>query len=311
MKKLAQFIENNFNLIFIVSVIAGILFPCSKWMQFALVPTLMLSLFLSFLEINFVEVVRCFKRLQRIILTIILFMIVIPAMLWFLIKPFVPFEYALGFLILALVPPGVTTITLANIAQGNKEWVLVLVITGSFIAPFSIPLMLKWLVGTQVTIDALVMFTKLTIMIVVPFILAFYVKKYVGSLVDMTQWSYKAINISLVAIMTYIPISLYREQIFSASIINFWILLGTYVLFILFHIIGYSISWGQPKADKITTSLSKTYMNSTLAVVIAIEFFSGNTVLTIVFADIPWMTIFGPFVSVIHSNWFCKYVESS
>lgn len=97
------------------------------------------------------------------------------------------------------------------------------------------------------------------------------------------------------ALIIYAVISVQSEAILQnpLGIIGdlFWI----YLLFILFHIVGYVSAFWRKKEDKIALSVTKTYMNNALAIVIALQFFSPQVALIMVISEIPWGTTLGIF----------------
>ena len=60
----------------------------------------------------------------------------------------------------------------------------------------------------------------------------------------------------------------------------------------LLHIIGFYLPFWADRKDRITTSLSTAYMNSTLAIVFATQFFSAETITAIILYQIPTNLIF-------------------
>ncbi|MBU0647989.1 hypothetical protein KJ855_02315, partial [Patescibacteria group bacterium] len=69
-----------------------------------------------------------------------------------------------------------------------------------------------------------------------------------------------------------------------------------FALFIIFHIVGYYILPSKNKSDKISMSIALTYMNFTLAIYIASEFFADvNILLVVLLSIIPWSICIIPF----------------
>jgi len=76
-----------------------------------------------------------------------------------------------------------------------------------------------------------------------------------------------------------------------------------YAFIFLLHLAGYYAFWWEPKDVRQTSSISLTYMNFTLAIFLATQFFpQPGIILPLVLCVIPWAT-FMPAWKRITARW--------
>jgi len=138
-------------------------------------------------------------------------------------------------------------------------------------------------------------------MIFIPIILAEIIKriKLAKPIIEKTQKYVSGINIIIMSILGYIGIAIQSETLLNnpSSIIKQLIALT--ILFTIMHLVGYMIAFWRPRKDKISVATSNTYMNSSLAFVIAVEFFPPEIVLISIVAQLTWNIFPGIFKQIL------------
>lgn len=95
----------------------------------------------------------------------------------------------------------------------------------------------------------------------------------------------------------------HREVLFSSSIISIVEkLLYAYLVFILLHIVGYSLGFSENIKGRIATAVGAAYMNNGMAIVIAAIYFNSYILVFAVLSEIPWNTLLGIFRKVLKWN---------
>lgn len=104
--------------------------------------------FFSALKIDLKEAFVYFSDFKMMIVSNIFMLIVLPAVIYVIMQFIYP-PLAVAFLILAAMPSGMTSPFLSEIVGGTESLALVLTISTSFFAPFTIPLMMPVICGNR------------------------------------------------------------------------------------------------------------------------------------------------------------------
>jgi BASS family bile acid:Na+ symporter len=170
MLKIRQTIENNFSLLLLIGLVVGLFLP--SFGEFSDEIVIFLTALLIFLSCADIEP-RDFIKVD--IFQIGLFTLarfaVFPLVLFYLAQQFVP-EFAIGVLLLALMPAGVAVASLCSMSKANVSLGLSLTIISSLLAPAFIPSVFSFL-GQVVAVDVAGLFTTLMLVVIVPIVLYF------------------------------------------------------------------------------------------------------------------------------------------
>ena len=136
------FLLNDIVLVIMVisSMAVAIIFPdFGAWFKMLPVYCLMINFFLSYLSIDLESVWKVLKGHRRQILAFtVMKLAVLPVVIYFVFY-FVAPDYALAALLLTGVSTGVVSPMISNMVRGNSSLVLVVVVTTSALAPFTLP----------------------------------------------------------------------------------------------------------------------------------------------------------------------------
>jgi len=224
----------------------------------------------------------------------LIMLVIFPLLTWFIVNPLYP-EIGLALFLLAAMPVGMTAPLLVEVAGGRQLISMVLTVTTSLLAPITIPLMIKLTYGATIGVDALGMFKQLVLVIFIPFILALIVRRLIPSAVDRVKPVTKPVSIVLLGLLIIGAVAKQSDSIIALS--NDWrhvfVILGIlYLFFIATHFFGYFAFWWKAHEDKNTASISLVYMNFSLAIFLASQFFPGPEVLLpLVLSILPWTTL--------------------
>lgn len=287
-------LSKSYILVMITALMFGLFLPATSY----LIPwnTLFLQVifFLSCLKINPSQVGSFLKDWKFLLLTNCLMLIGFPLTVWLVINPFFP-NMGLALFLLAAMPVGMTTPLLVEVVGGKQTIAMVLTVTTSLLTPFTIPLLTKVLYGTSISVDALGMFKQLVLVIFLPFILALLTRKTLPALVERAKSKTKPFSILLLGLLIAGAVSKQSHQVLELSR-NVWqlilIIVSLYAFFLILHVIGYFAFWWKKRTDRSTTSVALTYMNFTLAIFLAAQFFpKPEILLPLVLSILPWATL--------------------
>lgn len=265
------------------------------WMPMA---SLAMMLFLVFLKIDAVDVFAHIKDYRLMIFVNSLLMIVIPLAFYFAARIIDP-QLAIGLLLLTAMPAGVSTPALTDILKGNAALSMSLAIISQVLAPFTVPLLFILVDYGELTINKLILFRDISILVFVPMILSHLVKKTFPSAVKRTQHLFTSANVLLLFLFIYLAFSSQRSVLLENPAGLLWRILVLYIVFILLHLIGYFICYKRNRADRIAVALGTAYMNNGIAIVLAISYFKPEILLLMVLSELPWNTLLAPFRKVV------------
>lgn len=252
--------------------------------------------FLSALKIDFKEFAKYLKDEWMLVVVNAWMLVILPVIVYMFARLLVP-DLAFAFLLLAAMPAGMTSPLLADIAGGRQSLALVLTITTSLLAPFTIPLVIKLLAGATVAVSFFAMFLSLAKVIFLPFALAVVVKRIWHRKIKATYYTFKPISIVLLGLLIMGVVAKQADVILRGLNASFFrLIVALFILFILFHVFGYFTVFWHGARDRMTVTVCVTYLNFTLAIYLAGTFFNDPQVtLPVVLSVLPWSLLMLPF----------------
>ncbi len=291
-------LENSYLVIVILALALGLLIP-EKAIILTPFSTIFLQIifFLTSLKIDAKKVLKDISKNIPSILAINVFMLVLLPIVVFYAAQYTIAYLALPLLLLAAMPSGMTTPLLTEVVGGKTSLALILTLTTALFAPFTIPLILLIFAKTTVVVSAAVMVWSLTKVILIPFILAQIVRSLGYSKFKYTFFTFKPISIILLGLLITGAVADQADVIIDNLGVQTIIHLGILFLFtILVLVIGYFSLYKKDHKEKVTIAVSLAFMNFTLAIYIATNFFKDpNILLSSVLIIFPWALLLTPF----------------
>lgn len=252
-----------------------------------LVIELFLLLLFAMLKINYHDFVKNIKRIDLVILLTFLKIIVLPVATFFAAQ-YLPQQFLLGFVLIASVPAAMAAPGLLLMFRGNTSLSLVITVITNLLAPFSIPLVFKYTVGTTIEMEILPIFIFLLIMVLGPFIIALLMEKFVPKKVHkINQYSEGIVAMILVS-FAIAMIAPYSREIVSNLEASLFVVLITFIFFLVLHFLPLVFTFRKGKTEIATYIVIFTYSNVGLAIVLAARYFDSTTVLMTVIYDVFW-----------------------
>ncbi|MFH0906900.1 MAG: bile acid:sodium symporter [bacterium] len=283
-----NFITEYFWFFFILGMLSGIFLPLTFLISPYIIYLLMFVLFLSCLKIDIVELSKRIKDVKLVAYLTFSVLIISPILFYSIFSYFLEFEYSLAMLLLLVMPVGIAIPAYTAVFRGDKELSLILSIITSLLCPITIPFLIYVLAGLRASIDYFQVFTMLSIVIFIPFILSSFIKRISGKIVNRTQKYYSAVSI---IVMSFVIAGAISKTDFLQTISNDKLILYPFILLFLLvglrHIFGYCLVYRSNNKIRIASSLSISHTNSTLAIVVAAEFFSAKTLFLVTLYQIP------------------------
>jgi len=140
---------------------------------------LQIIMFVAGLEMDYKELFAELADWKTLLLTNAAKLVIIPVLVSIPLAVFAP-EWSLPFIVAATMPTGLTAHALVAILGGRTSLALVSAATTSLLAPFTIPLVLKFLIGHEVFINTSGMMIQIASAVVLPLLLAGIIQRLVG-----------------------------------------------------------------------------------------------------------------------------------
>lgn len=255
-------------------MLAGILLPrLASIFQPYPIYLMMLLLFLSFLSIKIETILDTIQNnLQTIIYLSLIKLIVLPLCVYFLFRVFCP-SYSIAALLLTGISTGVVAPFISTLVKANVNLVLVMVVISSLLVPFTLPALVKILLGRSVEISFLGMMRILSIVIFVPILVIEVLRRFAPVMLDSIMKRRYPISLVIFAIINLGVFSRYSDFFYQNPLI---ILEATFIAILLggiYLVVGITALWKAPVENQLASAISLGNMNNVLVLVFASEFF--------------------------------------
>ncbi|MBN2518131.1 MAG: bile acid:sodium symporter [Candidatus Altiarchaeota archaeon] len=266
MTGLKVFLEEELWLFLVIGIFLGLALP---QIGAALTPYaiyfLLTVMFLTSLSIDLGEVKRAFDNKNTIMSGLLLAFVVSPC-LAFILSLNLPSEMALGVVLVASMPVGMSTAFFVQRMGGNAALTLVFTALTTLLCPFITPIIMETLTGVFVSIDPIRLFISLIEFVILPFILAVLVRNYSKGFVK------RILNVSN-AVTTLLIFLIVWGIISSTS----YGISGLFELIIVeagLILLAFGVGFFSGRRDRMVLSMTSAYKNATLGMVVALEVFS-------------------------------------
>lgn len=233
----------------------------------------MFLLFLSFLKIDFVEVLKNIKKTSSIILVLcILKLLIIPAGLFIITHAIWP-EYALPVLLLSGISTGVVAPFISGLLNATTLLVLVMVVISTLLVPFSLPALVDLLLGKTIEISFLPMVKILTMVVFLPAAAVILLRPMAPSLLKKLERVQFPVSLVIFACINLGVFAKYSSFFMESLSKVAEVIFVAFALSAIYHIIGFLVTWGRKKEDRLAGAISFAYINNVLIIVFSSQFF--------------------------------------
>jgi len=248
---------------------------------------LFILILISMMKINLFEFAKDFRRAKFISLLAVNKLLILP-LVAFLLGQFLPPEYLPGLILMSAVPAAMATPALLILLKGDPKVGLAVSILTNLLVPFSMPLVFKYTIGTEIDFDLFSMFSFLFAMVFGPFVLALILEYFTPKLCKKVIKHASGIISIDIFIFTMVAVAPYSKAIVAnptAALISFAVVVGTSLFFHLFAALPYIKA---KREDMVASIIVMAYANTGLGIVIAIQYFDTTTVLLTVLYEVVW-----------------------
>jgi BASS family bile acid:Na+ symporter len=284
----------------ILSMLGGIFIPAlGDPFEPLLVYFMIIFLYLSFLRVELMAIIRSIMDVELIAILLPVKLLAIPLCLFYLTKLFLP-SYALPVLLLSGISTGVVAPFISNILAGNTSLVISMVVLSSLLVPFTLPLLVKYLVREEMEISLLAMMRLLALIVFIPIGAREISRRYLPRLIEWEEKVQYPISLGLIActmlaVFGKYSAFFYREprQIFIAIAVAF-------LLSALYMVIGSIILHGRSREDQLAGGISMAFLNNILVLVFSSHFFGPTAATLAAMYILPFFAMIIPIRLVFH-----------
>jgi BASS family bile acid:Na+ symporter len=277
--RIRHFLADNQIMLVLAALILGVVFP-SAFRIFSSYTTIMLMVifFTSSLRLEFGELAGYVKDWKMLLIANAIMLFFMPFAMWLPTWAFAP-DWSLAFLIVGVVPTGLTIALIADLFGGRPSLAMLISATTSLLSPITIPLVLSVLVGKSVAIPVLSLFGSLFLTIVVPFIGAALMKAKFRPFVQKHDLLWRETSLFLFALVVA---GVVADTVSDKALPLGWNELGIVAVMTIFMggiaWFAYAITNWRTASERITIALCMVYMNNTLALYIGDKYFQDQNV---------------------------------
>lgn len=256
------------------AIATGILFP-EAGVPFQPYPmhSMMVLLFFSFLSVlpsTMIESLR--GSLLKVAQFVLIKLLILPLLVYGLFL--LTFQrYAPAALLLSGISSGVAAPFFAILVNANMSIVFGMVFTSSVLVPFTLPALVKVLLGTTIDISFVAMFRLLSIVVFVPLLLAEITRRLSPQFADRLFSLQYPVSLACFTVTNLGIFSKYASFLREQPVTVAAALGISFILAGICFLGGIAFSSGRNTADRLAVVISFGFLNSVLVLVFSSEFF--------------------------------------
>lgn len=298
-----MFRPKDIALLFVIfsSMLMGILLPkpCAVFQPYPLY-IMMLFLFLSLLSIR-MDTIRqtLLENARSVSILILLKLLLLPVGVYLLFRVVFP-SYAVAALLLTGISTGVVAPFVSNLLNGNSSLVLVMVVVSSLLAPFTLPFLVKILLGRSIEISMFSMMWMLGMVVFIPFLAVELLRRAApGWIAKITEKQFP-ISLLLFALINLGVFPRHAEHFHQKPSIILVAALMACVLAGIYISVGIICQWKEKLEDQLAGAVSLGNMNNVLVIVFSSQFFGPLEPTLAAMYMIPFFGLILPLRSYSH-----------
>ena len=307
---IGDFISRHIQVICPACMVLSVIFPQVLLPFKTFVPFLLAFVtFQGSLNNTFANVVKTFQRPAPMLTVLLVTAVVMPLVLWPLANLLFGFDRDIltGLALQPCVPLGISCVMWVSLFDGDVSLALATLLVGTVISPFTIPLMMRLLLGLTVHVDVLGMMRDMALMVAVPALLGTLINDRTGG------WAHESLDprVRPLSRMLFLVIISANAAGVSRYIWNLTPVLLAVVAYVLgFTLSGFAVGFvlaklmRRPLEGLVAMVFLCGIRNISSGAVLASMYFPGLAVFPVVCGTLVQQTTAG-----IVGGWVRRYVE--
>lgn len=298
---------NDFTLLIVIflSAAVAIFFPdlCAPLQPYPLY-FMMFLMFFSFLRINFDSLMdTSLSSLKRMFVLVLFKLAILPAVLYWMASVVVP-DFAIPVLLLSGISTGVVAPFIANLLDTDVAPVLRMVIITSVLAPFTLPILVKTLAGTEVHIPLELMVKLLAMVIFIPMLAVVIARRFFMEVLKNVLQFHFPISLVIFAAINLGVFSKYSHFFFQGPSVLLLCIGVAYGLCAIYYFVGFLLVGKESSSDRLAAGVSFAIVNNVLVIVFSSHFFGPLSPTLAAMYMFPFFTMVVPIkILVSRSKW--------
>jgi predicted Na+-dependent transporter len=294
-----QWIESHFSIMLFIGVAAGLFVPYLEQLP-SITPVILVAsvMFFSCSKITLHQL-PTHNNIIHFLFFYVLRFIVLPIALYHIATILTP-TYAIGILLVSLMPLGAASTAIAGMTGGNPTLTLIATIFTNALAPFLVPLLIMLVSGENINLRSDALFFTLAGCIFFPAIAYATIKKVVPSSQPWIKHYAQVMITLLLSGMVASVVAYRRDYFFLNGMHSLFIFAYACGLYMLFYALGWCYGLGKPLALRRTYAISSGVNNIALSAALAVLYFSTDTVVFTVLGEIAWVVAISAFKRASH-----------
>jgi BASS family bile acid:Na+ symporter len=267
------------------SMSAGVLFPqAGLLVEPYLLVWLGILLFFNLIRLKPADLMATFTRPRSLAVLAAVKLVALPlfmyAITYVLYRPL-----ALPVLLVSGMSTGLGAPFVANIAGARLPLIVGMIIATSLSVPFVLPSLTYALVGSEFELPVANMILLLALALFIPLVAGYAVKRKAPKASEFADRNSFLLSIIFVILINMGMFSRLSPFFFSDQAFLAQNVLASFVLFAAFGLVGYAVS---PRGDRPAGMIATAYVNNTLVMVFALQFFGPETAALAGLYNIPY-----------------------
>lgn len=231
--------------------------------------------------------------------------------LFSLLPALAPYSKAMtvGILLVGCCPGGVSSNIMSYLCKGDVAFSVGMTCASTLLAPLMTPLLVLWLAGEKVDVDAIGMFKQILIVTIIPIAIGFFLNLWLGRKPVFKSFQRTMPGLSVLCLCCIVGgvVSTVHDDLIENGLVIF---LLTFLMVFLHNSIGYLLGYNVGSLCRFNTAKRRTIsievgmQNAGLGTNLATTFFAATLPMAVVPCAIScaWHSISG----TILANWFAR-----
>jgi len=275
------------------ALLLGVLFPAASQRMAPAIKYLMMALlFLSFIEITPGDVWHAVRSsTPALVRGSLVRLVLAPVLVYGAVHALYPW-LALPVLLLAGMPTGVAAPFFVSLCRGNISFTLVMAVVTSLLVPFSLPLIVKIVHGTELHYDLVSMGLFLAVIIFVPLISSFALRSTAPRLLARVNGMSYPLSLVIIAAINFGVLGRHVPYLMA----NVDHLVITAVTALLLGMVMTAVGWwtilGKGWENRMASAGSQLWINNVMLIALAVHLDSPLAAILGVVYILPYFGLF-------------------
>lgn len=282
-----HYVQSHLAVVLSIAALIGFVMPGAEDIPNIIVPVLLGAIiFYSCSKLHMGDLKKV--NIKQVIILYVSRFLIAPIILFFIVSAIFP-QYQKAFLLLALLPSGVTISAFAAILRGNATLALGALVVTSTLAPFIIPPAFELLIGQSVHIDTFGMFKTLASIIFIPAFLYFAIAKHFKKLNAYITHDASFMSVFMIGFVAVIVVAELKGELLGDPMSVAMAGLVAFLFYAGMYFTGWIAHYRFDFNERLTRAAICGNNNIALGISVALLYFPRDEVLVLIMGEFAWI----------------------